>query len=187
MSRPSVSVSPKILAVGVIFALLAVVIVVNLRIWLGGSKPARSDAVEMGAAELGPPSDLSQVIREVIANQRSEGSGLVTANLNRGAGRDPFVFASNQAPARSTQAAPKKPRRKRGKPLSCTAIFIGGGTHSALVSGRVVTKGDRVKNYRVGEITDKGVTLIAGERKKFLPLETKRTGGAVGAPIAQGR
>ncbi len=187
MSRPNISVSPKVLAAGVIFALLAVVIVINLRIWLGGSKSARSEAVEMGGAELGPPSDLGQVIREVTANQRSESPGLVTANLNRGAVRDPFVFVSNSAPVKNMQTTPRKPRRKRGKPLSCTAIFIGGGAHSALVSGRVVTKGDRVKNYRVGEITDKGVTLIAGERKKFLPLETKRTGGAVGAPIARGR
>ncbi len=187
MSRPSVSVSPKILAAGVVFALLAVVIVINLRMWLGGPKSPRSDVVEMGGSELGPPSDLGQVIREVAANQRGEDLGLVTANMNRGAVRDPFVFASNPAPVKSTPTAPRKPRRKRDKPLSCTAIFISGGTHSALVSGRVVTKGDRVKNYRVGEVTDKGVTLIAGDRTKFLPLETKRTGGAVGAPIARGR
>ncbi len=186
MSRPSISVSPKILAASAIFALLAVVIVVNLRIWLGDSNPPRSDAVEMGGNELEPPDDLGQVARDVSAHQRGASAGLVAMGFNRGGGRDPFVFVSTQAPVWSGQDEPRRPRRIQDESLRCTAIFIGGGTHSALVAGRVVSEGDRMKSYRVGEITDEGVNLFAGGQKKFLPLETKRKSGAVGAPIALG-
>lgn len=188
MSRPRTSVPPKVLLAGVVFAMLAVVIVINLRVWLGDSDRSSADGHVMESEEIAPPGDLDQVTREASLRRLGEAPPLLESGGARGSLRNPFSYASTQGRSSARKAAPTRKRKSgSGKPLSCTAIFVGNGTHSALVSGRVVAEGDRVKNYRVGEITDKGVTLIAGGRKKFLPLETKRSGGTVGAPVALGR
>jgi hypothetical protein len=186
MSRLQIKAPPKVLLAGVVFTVLAVVIVINLVVWLGGSTSSGTVDIDLGSEELTPPGDLDQVTRDVTAYQKGESPPLLAASTSGERGRDPFVFASNRKRTRAAKPTSDS-QPKRGNPIRCTAIFVGGGTHSALVAGRVVAEGDRVKNYLVGKITDKGVTLIAGGRKKFLPLETKRTGGAVGAPVALGR
>ena len=94
-------------------------------------------------------------------------------------GRDPFLYATTSAPSRPKARKPSR-SAKRAE-LACSAIFLGDGPPAALVNGRVVAVGDRVSRYRVESISEKGGALRAGGREKFVPLTTKRGGGAVGA------
>ncbi len=188
MSRLRISVPPKAMVAGLVFALLAVVIVINLRVLIGRSEKALPISVDLATPELAPPGDLIEVTQDVAAYQRGDHQTAVFAVASMTRGRDPFVFAPTKSQPKSGKPPKPKPRKRNsGTPLRCTAIFVSNGVHSALVAGRVVNEGDRVKSYSVGEITEKGVTLYAGGRKKFLALETKRDGGTVGAPVSLGR
>jgi len=167
-------------------ALLALVVVINVRMMLPGDDGDARVTVDLSSSELAPPSDLSRVAVD-SAKYRETDRGLTTSSLANPprVGRDPFLYATTSAPSRPKARKPSR-SAKRAE-LACSAIFLGDGPPAALVNGRVVAVGDRVSRYRVESISEKGVALRAGGREKFVPLTTKRGGGAVGAPVALGR
>jgi len=166
---------------GVLLVLVAMV-AVNLREFL----PQRAVATQGLAFDdepLTPPPDLNRITAAVEQQLRGDrprsGQAAPTADSNR----NPFSYLLAGAPAKPKAAAPVA-MRTAGPRLQCTAIFVGNGPPAALVDGRVVAAGDRVGEYTVMAINDKGVTLSAGTRTRFLAVEQRGRGGAVGAPIS---
>lgn len=186
MSKQAIRLLKDRRVIGGALALLAVVAVVNVVAMLSGGEEVPDVVVDISNPELEPPSDLQRVALD-SAKYRETGQGLTTAELAKppAVNRNPFLYATTSAPRKTKSTKPTQSAKPND--LACSAIFLGDGDPAALVNGRVVSVGDRVSRYRVESITEKGVTLRAGGRNKFVPLTTKRSGGAVGAPVALGQ
>ncbi|MCB1163693.1 hypothetical protein KDL67_13490 [bacterium] len=179
MSRPGTRITQDPRVMALVLLVLAVMVAVNLREFLPQGAPRVAGASFTDEA-LAPPPDLARVTGAL--ERQLEGGVERAWPAPRGdVDRNPFAYltASRPSAARSAPA----PRRS-GPRLECTAIFVGNGPPAALVDGHVVSAGERVGGYVVESIGEKGVTLRDGSSTRFLPVEQKKSGGAVGAPIS---
>jgi hypothetical protein len=161
-----------------VLAMLAVIIVVNVRTF--GPQRAgaqRADAVRV-QAHPAIPLDLEEVLQQ---SGRAAGHlGVQRTGPRPDLLRDPFV-AGSSTPARSPDAEPKSrsvartTAAARGGALACTAVMLGGGAPAALIDGRLCRVGDRVRQFSVERIDARGVTL-GGESRQFLPVGVISTG-----------
>ncbi len=183
-SGTSLAKNPKVIVLA--RALAATVAACNLLVLL----PARSSptaTLDLGEEELLAPDDLRQVTLAANAHLRAASeaapSRVASAHAQE---RDPFQYGSESTP-NLDGGTPSRQTPGGETALTCTAVFLGQGPSAALVAGRILSVGDRIKHYRVQAISDKGVTLTASRGNRFLPLDHKRDGGTVGAPVALGQ
>ena len=163
-----------------VLLVLAVMVAVNLREFLP-QRAGRLAGASFADEALAPPPDLARVTA-AVERQLQGADARAWPATGGNVARDPFGFqtAAGQRPAPRSTPAP----RRSGPRLECTAIFVGNGPPAALVDGRVVSAGETVGGYVVESIGEKGVTLRDGSRTRFLPVEQRKSGGSVGAPIS---
>lgn len=186
--KPGLS-SPPVVA-GV-FIVLAVLIVVNVRTFAPKRPRSRAPvSADAGGVRLQAHPALPLDLEDIRRSSRAAGDLGSPAELGAPAtgprpavARDPFTSAALVPAALPTaptgQAARPAPRpAAAGEPV-CAAVMLGAGPPAALIDGRLVGVGDRVRQYVVEGIDARGVTL-GGARRLFLPVGT-----APSAPGAQ--
>jgi hypothetical protein len=113
-----------------------------------------------GETHLTPPADLADVVQQAVqqerrARQAALGGQATGAPLTR----DPFTAAPvGPAPAPVATARTARPAAT-ARPLTCTAIFLGGSRPQALIDDETYGPGDRVRGYEILHIDTEGVRL----------------------------
>lgn len=125
--------------------------------------PVGKDANTTGPATLVPASAISPV--NEIAGNHSENSGSTMAAANR----SPTNQVSNAAAsAESNHVAAPEPTPA---PLKLQSIVYSPKRPSALINGRVLFIGDRIRDFRVTAIHREAVVLTGGGHTNLLSLE----------------
>ena len=165
--RLSLKSPPVIAAVGIG---LVVVVVINLRTF-GVSLPGAVGGRTQRTTDPPAPVDLQLAGESMVPLDRLLAA---PAAPRPDLARDPFGCrkAAPRMPAteapRDAVAVPAKPRSRPGE-LFCSAVLLGGERPLALIDGRALGVGERVRGYEVREIGPTGV-LLAGRGDKTLRL-----------------
>jgi hypothetical protein len=163
-----------------VFIVLAILIVVNVRTFAPKRPRSRAPvAADAGGVRVQAhpalPADLDDVRRP---SRAAADLGAPQTGPRPAVARDPFTSAA-LIPASPLAAAPTgparpTPRAAAGDPV-CAAVMLGAGPPAALIDGRLVGVGDRVRQYVVERIDARGVSL-GGARPLFLPVGTAAAG-----------
>jgi hypothetical protein len=194
MSRSRIDLKDKRVA-GLVLALLAVVVIVNVRTFIPDLKRAAKRSVSV-ADEVSLPGDLDEAAHLAAARLASlqPGDAGLAGLADMMAGGDHTVvsrpvrdpFRPGPTPVTQVRTSGRnQTRATRQVPFSCTAVLLGGSRPAALIDGKFYQVGDQLSAYRLVHISREGALLRGVAEEVFLPVRSPDSAG-ISYPLVTG-